>query len=110
MPRYDPRRVLAAQLSGTAARCAQIRAITPDEAVVEMAGLLTGARVCPGTEAAVEALTMAAETYAVDDPGPEEWCYPAAFVVRVQAGADEAGARLAWRERPGRGLIIRERP
>jgi hypothetical protein len=101
---YNPRRVLAAQLSGTAARCAQTRAITVDEALVAMAALLTGAGVRPGTDAAVKALTMAAEGYIADDP-PEigQWYYPDALAVLVQAGADEEAARQARRSRPRRG-------
>ena len=76
MTRSDPRRVLAAQLTGTAARCAQAHAITVGEAMAEMNATLAEAGIKPGTDAATEALTMAAELYAVDDPAEPRWYYP----------------------------------
>jgi hypothetical protein len=101
--RYDSRRVIAAQLSGIAARCAQIGAISRDEALAQMRSTLTTAGIKPGTEAAEMVLTLAAETYAIDDPGPLRWYYDDAVRLLVEAGADEQKARKARRERPGQG-------
>jgi hypothetical protein len=93
MARSDPRRVLAAQLGGIAAGYAEMRRISAAEALEEIAARLTGAGVKPGTEAARVALTMAAALYAVERPAVDEWWFPVALDVLVQAGADESAAR-----------------
>jgi hypothetical protein len=93
MARSDPRRALAAQLSAIAAAYAQVRQITAAEALEEIAASLIAGGAKPGTEAARVALTMAAALYAVERPEIDEWWYPVALDVLVQAGADESAAR-----------------
>ncbi len=93
MPPSDHRRLLASQLSGIAAGYAQMRRITAAEALEEIAASLTAAGVKAGTEVARVALTMAAALYAVERPAIDEWWFPVALDVLVQAGADESAAR-----------------
>jgi hypothetical protein len=96
MARSEPRRVLAAQLSGVAAGFAHVKRLTADEALTEITAELTSAKVKPGSGQAVLVLTMAASLYAVDgEPALEEWWYADALALLVQAGADEGAARSA---------------
>jgi hypothetical protein len=99
MARSDPRRVLAAQLSGVAAGYAHVKRLTADEALAEIAAELAAAKVKPGSPAAVLVLTMAASLYAVDgEPAAAEWWYADALALLVRAGADEGAARRARAE------------
>jgi hypothetical protein len=100
MHRTDPRRVLGAQLTGTAAHCAQTQAVTFREAVEAINATLTAFGVKPGTDAATEALTQAAEPFAADDLDAAQWYYPDALGVLVRAGANAAEARRRRDTRP----------
>jgi hypothetical protein len=100
MHRTDPRRVLGAQLTGTAARCAQTRALTFREAVEAVEATLTAFGVKPGTDAAKEELTQAAVPFAAGDLDAAQWYYPDALRVLVRAGADAAEARRRRNARP----------
>jgi len=105
MARADRRRVLAAQLSGVAAAVAQVRRITAEEGLAELQAEMIGAKVKPGSETAVKALTMAASTYAVDRPRRDEWWFPEAFAFLVEAGADPDEAREIRRATPVAGPV-----
>jgi hypothetical protein len=100
MARPDPPNFLVAQLTGTAARCAHVRALAIHDAIAEMNATLTAFGVKLGTDAAREALTEAAVLYATDDPSPGEWYYTDALAVLVLAGAHEPEARTRRRARP----------
>jgi hypothetical protein len=90
--------VTAAAISGTAARCCQHCAITPEKALETIADTLRKAGSRPGTSDAIEVLTQAATTYATTTIGPTEWYYAAAVELLAHAGADEEVARRRRRE------------
>jgi hypothetical protein len=96
MARSDPRRVLAAQLSGAAAAFAHQKRLTADEALAEIEAELRNAKVKPGSPEAVLALTMAAGLYVVDgEPAIDQYWYRDALALLVRAGADDRAARRA---------------
>jgi hypothetical protein len=87
----DPRRVVAARLSGVAAAVAQVARVTTDEGLADVAAILTEAGIEPGSPAATLLLTRAVEMYrSGGEPGSPQWWYPAARDFLVAAGADLA--------------------
>jgi len=86
--------VTSAQLIGTAAGHAQVKRCTRDEALAELEQILRDARAEPGSGRARELLTRAAAFYVLPSgPGDEFW-YPAALDLLVEAGADVEAARF----------------
>jgi len=84
----DPTGVAVAQLIGTAAGYAQVKRCTRHEALVELEQVLFAARSKPGSHRARELLTRAAALYVLPSgPGDEFW-YPTALGLLVEAGAD----------------------
>jgi hypothetical protein len=74
MARSDPRRVLAAQLSGVAAGYAHVSRLTADEALAEINAELAKAKVKPESPEAVLGLTTVAGLYVVDgEPAIDEY-------------------------------------
>src|SRR6185295_13809859 len=92
-------RVLAAQLSGTAAAHAHVRRISRDEALAEIAETLIAAKIRPDSERAVAVFTDAATMYVQPtQPGADRW-YPIAAELLKAAGADLARAVELRRQR-----------
>jgi hypothetical protein len=87
------RSTVAAAVARTAARCSQTRAISPDEALAEIADTLRKAGYRPGTPKAIRVLTESATGYTTADRGDPEWYYSACVELLAHAGADEAEAR-----------------
>jgi hypothetical protein len=93
MAQADLKRALAARLSGIAAAVVQARTISEPEALAEISETLRSAKIRPASADAVEALTLAAVTYAVDQPARDQWWFPAAFDFLVGLGANANVAR-----------------
>jgi hypothetical protein len=94
MARADPKRVLVPRIASIAAAVAQARRVSEGEALAEISEMLRSVGIRPGSVDGVEALTLAAVTYAVDKPARDQWWFPAAFdfLVGLGANADEARA------------------
>lgn len=95
--------MVAASISGVAARCCQHRKLTEDEALEQIAEALRTAGYRPGTPDATEVLTRAAATYATVEVDAPDWFHPAALELLVRAGADADEARK-------RRLVLDRRP
>ena len=63
------------------------------EALAEISEALRSAKIRPASADAVEALTLAAVVYAVDQPARDQWWFPAAFDFLVGLGANAKVAR-----------------
>jgi hypothetical protein len=95
MSRSDPRRVLRAQLLGTATAYAAGR-LTRERALADLLELLTDRGIKPGTDAAGKVLTAAAAQHLYPhDPG-DEHRFPLMVDLLHEAGAGlDAAARIA---------------
>ena len=84
-----------AQLIGAAADHGQVKRCTRAEVLVEFEQVLPDARVKPGTGRAHELLTRAAALYVRPSGSGDEFWYPTALDLLVEAGADaEAAAAI----------------
>ena len=63
------------------------------EALAAVSETLRSAKIRPASADAVEALTLAAVVYAVDQPARDQWWFPAAFEFLVGLGANAGVAR-----------------
>ena len=97
--RTDPRRVLAAQVTGLAAAYAHMKRLTRAEALAEIGQTLAASNVRPGSADAVDLVTQAASMY-VDATGPETWWFPDAVNLLAEAGADVDRAKQLRAQRP----------
>jgi hypothetical protein len=82
------RGTVAAQLAAAAMRCVRMGSITVDESVAVIHATLAAAGIRPGSDAARDALTLAAAAYAGEVPDPAHWFYPMVFRVLIEAGAE----------------------
>lgn len=93
MARADRKRVLAERISGVAAAVVQGPRISEAQALAEISEMLRSAKVGPASADAIEALTLAAVMYAVDEPARDQSWFPAAFDFLVGLGANADVAR-----------------
>lgn len=93
MARADRKRVLAERISGVAAAVVQGPRISEAQALAEISEMLRSAKVGPASADAIEALTLAAVMYAVDEPARDQSWFPAAFDFLVGLGAKGNVAR-----------------
>lgn len=97
----DKVRIAAAQLSGLALACVQVRRLSDDEALAEMADVVAG---LPAGRRQT-ALDQAAASYV--DPGPTDAFHAAAAGLLQRAGADLDQA-LALRRERGQSFVVTE--
>jgi hypothetical protein len=93
MPQADRTRVLAERIAVAAAAVAQAPTISEAQALAEISETLRSAKIGPASADAIEALTLAAVMYAVDEPARDQWWFPAAFDFLVGLGANADVAR-----------------
>ena len=86
-------RAIAARLNRIAAAVVQARGMSEAEALAAVSETLRSAKIRPASADAVEALTLAAVVYAVDQPARDQWWFPAAFDFLVGLGANAKVAR-----------------
>jgi hypothetical protein len=93
MSRADLKSDVAARIARVAAAVAKASGNLEAQALAEISEALRAAKIRPASADAVEALTMAAAMFAVDQPAREQWWFTAAFDFLVGLGANAKVAR-----------------